>query len=330
VDEIRDRAQAAAPAVSTSKANKVIYVTGYGRSGSTLLDILLGHGAGIVSVGELDWLHRDWSESVCSCGSTYEECPFWSPVGARIRDSVGALGPDELDRNLRRVESILSLPALLTRTLPPRWTKAFRAQVRAQLDAIAEVGSGDAVLDSSKSAREAAGRALALERLVGITVKRIHLVRDGRAVLWSARRGPNYRSGKSTSNEWPRFSFWRLRTIAGWVLANAIAALDAKMAPEGHALRVHYEDLVKHPHRELERIGSFIGRDLTPVRHRIERGESFPVGHKTGGNRLLDGGPVRLRADQEWEKRLSRGDHLLFWALAGAAAFGLGYRWRPR
>ena len=62
----------------------------------------------------------------------------------------------------------------------------------------------------------------------------------------------------------------------------------------------------------------------------IELGESFPVGHKTGGNRLLDGGPVRLRVDQEWEKRLPRGDHLLFWALAWPAALCLGYRWRPR
>jgi hypothetical protein len=300
-----------------------IYVLGYGRSGSTLLDILLGNASGIESVGELDLLHRDWNTRVCSCGEAYEACPFWASIDRRVQAALGPRTRAALDATLRRVEDLGALPALALGWLPRRARREYREQLRALWAAIASVDGCDTILDSSKSAREAAGRALALGRVAGLRVRGIHLVRDGRAVLWSVRRGDNVRLGAGAKDDDAQYRAPALRAVLGWMLANVIALVTERLSPRGSILRVHYERLVSQPDEELARIAAFLGRDLDDVRRRVRDGEALPVGHNTGGNRLRQGGAVRVRSDEEWRTRLSRRDRVLFWALAWPLALAL-------
>ena len=63
-------------------AQRVMYVASWSRSGSTLLDLMLGQIPGFVSVGELRFL---WERGVregqlCGCGAPVPKCPFWSRV----------------------------------------------------------------------------------------------------------------------------------------------------------------------------------------------------------------------------------------------------------
>lgn len=314
-----------APGRPPVRAREVIYVTGYGRSGSTVLDVLLGNADGVESVGELDLLHRDWHERPCSCGQPYDLCAFWSSIDREVRARIGATPHPEREKVLRRVERLSSLPALVLGVLPPSWKRTYRDQVRAEVDAIAAVGGNVSILDSSKSAREAAGRALALGSVAGLSVKTIHLVRDGRAVLWSARRGDNVKLGSGASGEGARVPLAGFRALSGWMLANLVALVTPRLSQRARSLRVRYEDLVERPDEELERIGRFLGRDLAEVRRKVREGEPFPVGHNTGGNRMRQGGAVRLRVDREWERRLPRLDRAVFWVLAWPWALLLGY-----
>src|SRR3712207_1957583 len=83
---------------------KVLAITGLGRSGSTILDIVLGNHPDIESVGEVTrvirtgWISREslreipqkrLRRPICTCGkrldvlyveSSDEACPFWSSV----------------------------------------------------------------------------------------------------------------------------------------------------------------------------------------------------------------------------------------------------------
>lgn len=301
----------------------VVYILGYGRSGSTLLDILLGSAPDIESVGELDLLARDWDSGSCSCGDRYESCAFWSEVRRSVDAAVGPRTSKERERILRRVERLSSLPALLLGILPLSWTEEYRAFVRAELEAITRLSGKQTILDSSKSAREAAGRALALTRIAGVPVKRIHLVRDGRAVLWSVKRGDNVRLGDGREGAAASFSFPTARALAGWFLANSIALLTAAVSPKGSVLRVRYEDLVRDPANELARIGDFLGRDLGEIARRALRGEAFAAGHNTGGNRLRKSGAVRIAEDREWESHLGRPERALYWTLGWPVALAL-------
>ena len=62
---------------------RLLYVGGAGRSGSTLLDLLLSEVPGMFAAGEVRYL---WNRGVrdnelCGCGQSFLSCPFWSAVG---------------------------------------------------------------------------------------------------------------------------------------------------------------------------------------------------------------------------------------------------------
>src|SRR5204862_6576366 len=73
----------------------VLYIGGWGRSGSTLLAHVLAEVPGFVSVGELRYVWQAGPEAneLCGCGLPFDECPVWTAVG---QGAVG--GGGELDR----------------------------------------------------------------------------------------------------------------------------------------------------------------------------------------------------------------------------------------
>jgi hypothetical protein len=167
------------------------------------------------------------------------------------------------------------------------------------------------VVDSSKTARHAAGRPFALVRLAGVEVRVIQLVRDGRGVLWSQLRGSNANLEKGAND--PRLAWAVPRTLFNWTLANLVCWVQSRVLPPGSVLRVRYEDLVAAPEKELVRIGVFVGIDLSPVIERLKHGEPVPPGVQFAGNRLRLRGISQIRDDTEWQKRLPRLSRIAYW-----------------
>ncbi|MCZ7671658.1 MAG: sulfotransferase [Chloroflexi bacterium] len=61
----------------------VLFIAGAGRSGSTLLERMLGQTADLSPIGELRHLGRqDFELDLCGCGQRFQECPFWAAVFA--------------------------------------------------------------------------------------------------------------------------------------------------------------------------------------------------------------------------------------------------------
>src|SRR5438874_767855 len=74
---------------------RILFIVGMGRSGTTLLELLLGRLEGWVAGGEL---RRYWHGAsipgwVCGCGRLLADCDFWRQVRADLRD--GGVDPDE-------------------------------------------------------------------------------------------------------------------------------------------------------------------------------------------------------------------------------------------
>jgi len=62
---------------------KIIYIAGYGFSGSTLLERMLAVHPQIIGCGEVHNFLNDFHESeVCSCGLILTLCPYWKSVYA--------------------------------------------------------------------------------------------------------------------------------------------------------------------------------------------------------------------------------------------------------
>lgn len=62
---------------------RVLFIGGWGRSGSTLLERLVGSMDGTVSVGEMRdvWRRGVMGNRVCGCGAPFLSCPFWEALG---------------------------------------------------------------------------------------------------------------------------------------------------------------------------------------------------------------------------------------------------------
>ena len=76
---------------------KVLYIGGYGRSGSTLLDRLLGQMQGFHSVGEMwnIWQKCFIENQLCGCGKPFQECDFWSAV---VEEGFGGFQQVDLEK----------------------------------------------------------------------------------------------------------------------------------------------------------------------------------------------------------------------------------------
>ena len=106
--------------------NTVLFIGGLGRSGSTLLDRMLGRLDDVWSVGELVhlWERGLKENNRCGCGQPFADCQFWDRVG-----EVAFGGWDRLD-----VEEVLALKASVDRNrfvplmVLPGLAPAYRAR----------------------------------------------------------------------------------------------------------------------------------------------------------------------------------------------------------
>lgn len=255
---------------------QVLYIGGYSRSGSTVLEMALASDPRIVSTGELTFLidDADAAHRLCTCGKQYRACERYGSILANLgqRDA----------KTVRQVEARANLSALRAGSVPEGTSAAYRDIVRTMFDKIHIQTGAKVIVDGSKSAKDAAGRALALSRLAGLDVRFLHLTRSPDAVLDSYRRnGSNW---VAEGHRKPR-PLENLRPVFGWTLANKIAkSMESDLGAERY-IRLKYEDFVGQPEASLERVGAFVDIDLSETAKLIAEGKPLIAEHAVGGNR---------------------------------------------
>lgn len=291
----------------------LIYIVGCGRSGSTLLDIVLGQADGVASCGEVsELLRRGWSgANYCSCGTRIGECAFWGQVRERWFGGVSAGEERKVLRRLRRVERYRSL------LRAPASDLAFYAsQIRQLYDAIRAVSGATWLVDSSKNPV----RLLRLTRALRCEVRVIHLVRHPLGVVASLSKG--FAENPSQGVEREIRPIGPLRSAFSWLIANSTASLVCRKVKATSSV-VRFEDFVKHPARVLGTLEAL--REL-PAPSRSQVLGRLSIGHLAGGNRLRMAEAVRLDPSRLQEPRMSRPASWAVRLVAQARAKQLGYR----
>lgn len=307
---------------------KVLFIGGYGRSGSTLLDRVLGQVPGFLSVGELRHVFQEGflENRRCGCGEPFRKCEFWRAVTGR---AFGRLEGRELAATTAlkgRVDRWWRLPLLGWRVGGPgrrRDVDRYREVLRRLYTAIAAESGAAVLIDSSKDV----SHGYALRGLGGaLDLRVLHLVRDSRAVAWSWRRR-KFNPGNGA--EMNRYSL--LRTGAEWSLINALTRLHRPTGARYATLR--YGDFAADPAAAVDGVLAFLdepGRP-NPV---AERTVHLGVGHTAAGNpNRFRTGPIEIAPDEEWRQAMPARDRLLVTALTlpglrryGGGREGLGDR----
>lgn len=259
---------ATASSATTAGRPKAIYVMGAGRSGSTLLGVILGNCEGVFCAGELDaWLRRSGVPNF----SRPDRDRFWHAV----REQVG--GGQELfgERAWRCLEHSLAVFRVADWGSRRRLRARYRQVTEDLYRAIAEVSGSAHVVDTSHYPL----RARELRRIAGMDVYLIHLVRDPRNVVWSFARREVDQPPKAP-----------LSTNLYLSLTNLLASLVFLTHPRERRLFLRYEDLVADPERITARILETVGVPATPPpMSELKTGVAFQ------GNRMLGSPVIALR-----------------------------------
>ncbi len=276
----------------------VVYLGGFGRSGSTLVERLLGTAPGWVNVGELVDLARSVApaDELCGCGEPFSRCPLWTRVGDL---AFGGWSPDVLARlaGLQRAAARQRhLPGLLGRRRPSAELAELRHSYTRIYQAVAEATGAEVVVDASKG--PALGAALAGARDIDLRV--LNVVRDPRAVAWSWTKQVERPHAVAGSD-----AMWRIpvsRSAAQWGALQLEMEAIARLSGVRSA-RLRYEDFVDAPVASLVEAATALGLPLSPIDlPAVERGHIvLDPSHGLSGNPgRFRSGPVQLRRDDAW------------------------------
>lgn len=281
---------------------RILYIASFARSGSTILDTVLGNHPHMVGCGELirlptsGWLENEY----CSCGKTVNQCEFWEGVYSRWCKATGST-PKEYIALQDRYERFRRIPILLKESRQNSYKfKRYAEQTVAMLRAIQDVSGCEVIVDSSKSPF----RALALSRVEGVDVQIIHLVRDARAVAYSLARSHKQNSSAGIEKDFNGYSM--IRTALWWNLFNTQISWVCKKIHHDNSLLMQYEHFTDDPVKALTELADGLQLDLDPLISKFENEEAFEIEHIVAGNRLRMNKEVRLKKDTEWQNALSQ------------------------
>jgi hypothetical protein len=294
---------------------RVLYVGGGGRSGSTLLDLLLGQLPGFFSAGEVReiWRALYLEDRHCGCGTPLRECSFWRAVGAEAFGGWQRLNSNEMLRLRYRFDRGWALPSLMA----PRFSQRTGGLLERYVSAlnrlywgIREVSGAHIVLDSSNMP----SHGFLLRRAAGIDVRLVHLVRDSRGVAYSWQK----RVQQPNMEDEPRFlpQYGLVASSVRWVGYNA--ATETLQAFGVPYRRLRYEDLLIDPKARVREVAGHAGVEVSD--------ESFGFLNEgqaeLGPNHTVDGnpmrfatGPVTLRLDDRWSERMPGADRRMITAM---------------
>ena len=276
---------------------KVVFIVGANRSGSTLLDALLGQIDGFCSTGELNniWESGFKLNSLCSCKKHFDECIFWS----RVKDMLG-LDDKQIDDILAMINTWnkplgLSIIALISRYKDHDRFYGYARIVKEIYDAIKEVSRCNVIIDSSKLIYHG----FLLKHIEGIELYVIHLIRDSRAVAYS------YKRKKIENLDSYRVSYM-------WMVRNMLAEKLFKNLGDRY-IAIRYEDLAYNPKAILIEILDRIDEDKQVDFINKDRAYIKKDVHIIGGNpsKYDMNGYIDIKPDVEWRYKLDKKDRLV-------------------
>lgn len=282
---------------------RVLYLGGTGRTGSTVLDAILGEFPGVVSGGELAylWSHGLGLDGRCSCRCKLAECPYWTAVFDAGFGGLEQLDPPRMVALRRRFWSghlpTMLIPGGGRRGL--RRLEEFPSVVERLYRSMACVAGAEVIVDSSKEPHYS----YLLREGTDLDVYFLHLVRDPRAVghAWRKhRREPGLDDGGHMARRGPA------KASLYYTVSNVAAEMLWRRSERYAFLR--YEDFVADPQRALHEIARFVGQrwDVDAV---VGPDGAFErtVSHSAWGNpNRFQTGRTVLRADAAWERGLRR------------------------
>jgi len=250
---------------------RIIYIAGYGRSGSTLLDMALSSCDQIESVGAGStlslWIRKN---DICSCGERFNHCAFWGQILKNLLLSN--------DKSLKwKINFFSYFESIL---LPVIWpgliliSNEYRLVWQSIFKSMRRESGARWIVDSSKTTFDSIFRPVLLRGLVGSQIEILHLQRSTKAVVNSAMKGPGSPE-RVTRIVFPQ-KLHILKVLLHLVSTDFLTRMLYGWLPEYRVIK--YEEL------SVNAIDKIVGKITKSRVH--ETHTPYQAKHNLGGNRL--------------------------------------------
>lgn len=315
---------------SEDKIN-LVYIASIGRSGSTLLESMLGAHSAVQTMGELHiWPHEIEGGGVrpCSCGEFVEACTFWSEMRRRV-DPLKQPSPGLSFFREKHNAGRTLRPSRLDTFDPAKEISAKERKeieiyghnnyqiFRNFLDLMKEQygESPDWIVDASKDPY----RLLWLVHSGLFNIKVIHMVKNPNAFIYSVT--------KSLILEEKGFNlhkrlYYTARQSVAWIIQNMLfSRIASNLLDEKDYLLINYETLATDPHGTFRQVCDKIG-----CAYEENAVENF----REGSVHTIAGNPMRYETrgiilDEKWKTRLPQSSKTLASMLTGFTKSRYGY-----
>lgn len=279
------------------RAVRVVFLAGLGRSGTTLIERVLGEVDGVHALGEVMhmWERGVRRDELCACGTHFLECPFWSEVGKLAFGGWEAVDVDRMAELKERVDRARRIPSIVLGR--PR---RFHAELDEYVDHYVRVYeaahqlTGSVLIDSSKQV----SLAWCLARSDRVDLRVLHCVRDSRGVAYSWSK--QVRRPEAVDQQHELMAQLSSRDVSvSWLVHNAGAEPLSRLVP---TRRLRYEEFVTRP-AELSRQALDLAEVDTPLPH--IKGSTVVLGpnHSCAGNPMrFRTGEIELVPDVAWRE----------------------------
>ena len=282
---------------------KVLYITGSGRSGSTVLQSILGQIDGFISVGELRyvWERGFYKNKLCGCGVPFQECELWKEVLKETSEDLAKFDPYQLYRltesfRLHQLPFTL-LPAIKNNHLSR--LSGYLGTVENLYHVVHNITGSRVIVDSSKN--PAYGYLLSM--LPSIDMYTVHFIRDARAVAYSWSKKKLFIPDTVNPEYMPQRN--PVRSALQWNARNAAAEIWLRR-PVNKYLHLRYEDFVRNPQPSVERILNLLAEPAHELPFVSERSVQLDKNHTVFGNVVrFQTGTIDIKLDSEWRREMS-------------------------
>jgi len=292
----------------------ILYIAGAGRSGSTLLERILGQIDGVVNIGELRHVwHRSPTAQRCGCGEILGECTFWKEVMAQTEFSLTTEGFAGLSAAQHQMNRLRYVPGVLKKPLGDdkyiRNQIIYTGTVHKIYAAIHDLTGCHTIVDASKDIPTLN----LLREMTDLRLRVLHLVRDSRAVAYSWTREKKQAHHVGEIGYMDRHS--PHRSALEWIYRNQLTEMACDRV-DGY-IRVRYEELIADPLEVIGRVAHFIGLSEPDLRFINGVEVQFSKeNHALVGNPMrFQKGAVKLKVDNAWQHELKKTDKAIVTAL---------------
>ena len=288
---------------------KVLYIAGFERSGSTILNRVLGQIDGFVAWGELRdiWQHGIAENRPCTCGNLFADCLAWQQVFDKAFDDIDQLNLSKI-KELQEKTRLMVLPhyfGIMKDESFKQKANQYFTYLEKLYQAIQLTTGSKVIVDSTK----ASWYGYVLGLLPSIDLSVVHIVRNPKGICYSLER---HKQKGEPESQW----YNPLHASLSWNFKNYAVEMLLN-SPEKRYLRISYEDFIQNPQMIIESILDLIEEKVTSLPF-VDR-----TTVKMGVDHIITGSPssrsnigtVKLLPDEKWKQSMNILDKALITSL---------------